>query len=286
MNTTFSTLLDSALERPGWQRGLMLIFAAGCVCALLYFLLLRPPIGQQQDAQRQNAELNLSVKQQQSSLLLQPSLAELSRQLGALSTQSEARILLLDNVSAPLRLSKSTLVQWQPVESPHVEATNMPKIERANLRLTSDFKGLMVLMQALLADRAAPALSQLDVKAQNSGLDAQLSLMSEGLFAQVPDAPGAIAEVTRDPFSRAAVVNCPDSHRDFTDVVLGGVIGNNEQRQGWVLWPGLGWQKVSKGWRDEQSGWQIGAVEKTQLVFDLNQPPCMAQQYRLGLLPQ
>jgi len=286
MNPTLSTLLDRGLEQPCLQRALMLLSAAGCVCVSLYFLLLRTPIQLQQEAQRQSRELTSSIKQQQRTLLLQPSLAQWLQQLSVLSAQRETRAPLLDKVSEPLRVSKSTLVQWQPAVGTHPEVSNEPAIERANLMLTSDFNGLILLMRALLTDRAAPALSQLAVKTQNTGLDVRLSLMSETLLAQVPDSLKASVQITRDPFSRAAVANCPDSRRDFSDVVLGGVIGNSEQRQGWILWPGLGWQKASVGWRDERSGWQIGAVEKTQLVFSLNQPPCMAQQYRLGLPPQ
>lgn len=286
MTHVFSARFNQALERPGWQWGVMLSLGCGCLCVSLYFLMLRTPLQQQSDEKRQGIELQLNVQQQMRALLLQPPLADILRQHSVWRAQVEERIPLLDTLSEPLRVSKSTLLQWQPLKQGTTGVINSEVMEKGELTLTSDFSGLLVLLRNLLAGPAAPALSELELNAQDGVLDVRFSLAAEERRVQVMPAFEPSGDVVRDPFSAAAVASCPDVSGTLSDVVLGGVIGHSEQWQGWMLWPGLGWQKAAVGWRDEQTGWEVGAVESAQVIFDLHQPSCVVQQHRLSLYRQ
>jgi len=282
MKTAFSRAFTQMMERPVWQQWGMQISGVLTLLGLLYFLMLKTPLQQLQQEQQRAAILRESVSGQQRRLLTQPSLAALLRQQATFASGKTVNVTLMEKIAGPLRQSASTLVQWQPEQHVPVGAGGV-KDERGRLTLQSDFKGLLSLMGGLLDDPAAPFFSQLQLHAEKSFLNITFSLAAENITSAAFLPLLAADAVGRDPFSSMANSACSDTHDAFSEVILGGVVGDTEHHQGWVLWPGRGWQKVAVGWRDELSGWQAVAVESAQISFDLQQPPCAARQHTLAL---
>lgn len=282
MSNAFVSAVDRLLDQPAWQRLLLLaLFSAGCG-VLLYLLLLSSGLQQQRQGRQKNADLQQKIFQQQKTLIMQPALAVLLQQQSLLISRQDRAKVLLEQITTPLRESKSTLVKWLPTASDPASSA----VEQGSLSVRADFNGLLTLMRQLIDSPGSPTFSQLSLQAAHASLDVQLMLTAEALKPMNFATVAGFARIERDPFLAAKIAPCPDPTRSFKDVVLGGVMGNAEQLHGWLRWPGTGWQKVSPGWRDSASGWQVDSVERGWVIFDLDHPNCDRQIFKLRLNDQ
>lgn len=284
MNHALLSTFDRALDQPVWNRILMLALLSGACGALLYFLLLSSSLQQRQEGQQQNADLQQAILQQQTNLLTQPALAVLLQQQRPLLASREFQpITLLEQITAPLRESKSILVKWLPEESGVSPPQDEPEAERGSLSVKASFNDLMRLMSELADGPNSPSLDQLNLQAGSGQLDVRFSLTAESFKPKALTGMKSWENIVRDPFAAATSASCPDPVHSFKGVLLAGIIGSGEQRQGWLMWPGAGWQKASPGWRDGASGWQVDAVTPGSVLFDLDHPPCATQRFKLQL---
>ena len=284
MNQALLSAFDHALEQPVWNRILMLLLLGGACCGLLYFFLLSAALQQRQEARQQSADLQQGVLQQQKTLLTQPALAVLLQQLKPLVASSEQQpVALLEQIAAPLRESKSTLVQWQPAERGVSHQPDKPSAEQGSLSVKASFEALMELMRQLADNPNAPSWHQLSLRAVGGQLEARFDLTAERLRPKLLAEHKKSESGVRDPFAPTQSASCPDPAHSFKGVLLGGIIGSGDQRKSWLMWPGVGWQKASTGWRDAASGWRVDLVTPREVLFDLDQPPCAAQQFTLQL---
>lgn len=284
MNQALLSAFDHALEQPVWNRILMLLLLGGACGGLLYFFLLSAALQQRQEARQQHADLQQAVLQQQKTLLTQPALAVLLQQQRPLLASSEQQpVALLEQIAAPLRESKSTLVQWQPAELGVSHQPDKPSAEQGSLSVKASFEALMALMRQLADSPNAPSWHQLSLRAAGGQLEARFDLTAERLRPELLTGHKKSESWVRDPFAPTQSASCPDPAHSFKGVLLGGIIGSGDQRKSWLMWPGVGWQKASAGWRDAASGWRVNDVTPRGVLFDLDQPPCAAQQFTLQL---
>jgi hypothetical protein len=284
MNQALLSAFDHALDQPVWNRILMLLLLGGACCGVLYFFLLSAALQQRQEAHQQSADLQQAALQQQKTLLTQPALAVLLQQLKPLVASSEQQpVALLEQIAAPLRESKSTLVQWQPAERGVSLQPDKPSAEQGSLSVKASFEALMVLMRQLADSPNAPSWHQLSLRAVGGQLEARFDLTAERLRPKLLAEHKKSKSGVRDPFAPTQSASCPDPIHSFKGVLLGGIIGSGDQRKSWLMWPGAGWQKTSTGWRDAATGWRVDAVTPREVLFDLDQPPCAAQQFSLQL---
>lgn len=282
MNNALLSAFDRALDQPVWNRILMLaVLSAGC-CALLYFFLLSAVLQQRQAGRQQNAGLQQAILQQQKTLLTQPALAVLLQQQRPLVAGRERQpVALLEQMTAPLRESKSTLVKWLPAEGGVSSLQGEPEVEQGNLSVKASFNDVMRLMSQLADGPNSPSLDQLSLRAGDGHLDVRFYLSAESVKPKVLTTDKDREGIVRDPFTPAKSASCPDPAHSFKGVLLGGIIGSSGQRQSWLRWPDAGWQKASPGWRDGASGWRVDTVTPASVLFELDHPPCVIQQFKL-----
>lgn len=284
MNQALLSAFDHALDQPVWNRILMLLLLGGACGGLLYFFLLSAALQQRQEARQQSADVQQAVLQQQKALLTQPALAVLLQQLKPLVASSEQQpVALLEQIAAPLRESKSTLVQWQPAERGVSLQSDKPSEEQGSLSVKARFEAFMVLMRQLADSPNAPSWHQLSLRTVGGQLEARFDLTAERLRPELLRENKKSESSARDPFAPTQSASCPDPIHSFKGVLLGGIIGSGDQRKSWLMWPGAGWQKASTGWRDAATGWRVNDVTPRGVLFDLDQPPCAAQQFSLQL---
>lgn len=280
MSNIFSLFFSQMMERPRWQQWALWIAGGLTLWFLLYLTMLKAPIRELQQGLQDAEALQKSLSAQQRSLLEQPSLNELLQQLALLKPVSSAGITLVDKIAGPLHRSAGTLLQWQP------EAGGVENEERGTLTFRSDFKGVLALLTGLLNDPAAPVVRQLQLRAEKPLLHITLALAEEPFYSPIFSALSTAEGVERDPFSAQDIEDCSDNANTLRDVTLGGMISDTEHQQGWMLWPGRGWQPAEVGWRDDQSGWQVVAVGNGQITFNLQREPCAEKQHSLTLSRQ
>src|SRR5471030_101589 len=275
MSNTFSLLFSQMMQRPRWQQWALWIACGLGLLSLLYFMMLKAPRQQLQQGLQDAEALQKGLSAQQRSLLEQPSLNELLQQQALLKPVSAAGKNVVDKIAGPLRQSTGTLLQWEP------EAGGGENEERGTLTFRSDFKGVMVLLTELLNDPAAPVVRQLQLRVEKPLLHITLALAEEPFYSPIFSALSTDVGVNRDPFSVQDIEVCSDNANSLRDVTLGGMISDAEHQQGWMLWPGRGWQPAEVGWRDDQSGWQVVAVGNGQITFNLQRAPCAEKQHTL-----
>lgn len=280
MSNTFSLMFSQMMERPRWQQWVLWIAGGLTLVCLLYLTMLKAPLRQLQQGLQDAEVLQKSLSAQQRSLLEQPSLNELLQQQALLKPVSSAGVTLVDKIAGPLRQSAGTLLQWQP------EAGAIENEERGTLIFRSDFKGMLGLLTGLLNDPAAPVVRQLQLRAEKPLLHITLALAEEPFYSPFFSPLSTTVGVNRDPFSAQDIEVCAENANPLRDVILGGMISDTEHQQGWILWPGRGWQPAEVGWRDDPSGWQVVAVGNGQITFKLQRAPCAEKQHTLTLSRQ
>ncbi|GBU12327.1 hypothetical protein AwEntero_09280 [Enterobacterales bacterium] len=280
MINALSLAFSQMIERPRWQQWALCMVGALSLLSVLYFMMLKSPLQQLQQGLQDAETLRKNLSGQQHRLLIQPSLNELLQQQAHLKPLSFAGATLVEKIAEPLRQSAGTLLHWQP------EAASVENEERGTLTFQSDFRGLLGLLKALLDDPVAPVVRQLQLRGEKSLLHITLSLVEEPFYSPTFVAFSTVFGGDRDPFSAKDIEVCSDNADTFRDVILGGIISDTEHQQGWMLWPGRGWQPAEVGWRDVQSGWQIVAVGNEQVGFNLRRAPCAEKQHWLMLSRQ
>lgn len=286
MRNTFSLAFGRMMERPLWQQWALWIAGGLCLLSLLYLMMLKTPLQQRQQGLQDAVVLRKSIADQQRDLLVQPSLNGLLQQQALVKLNSSAGESLIEKIAGPLRQSAGTLLQWQPETSTLSPVTDIKNEERGSLIFSSDFNGLLALLRELLNDPAAPVVRQLQLQAEKSLLHITLSLAAEPFYSPTFATLSVADSVNRDPFSAQDIDACPDNADIFRDVILGGVISDAQHQQGWMLWPGRGWQQAAVGWRDDHSGWEVVAVENGQIRFNLQRASCAGKQHTLALTRQ
>jgi len=283
VENVFSRLFSQMMERPRWQQWALLIAGGLGLFGLLYLAMLKTALQQLEQGQQEADTLQQNVINQQRRLLLQPSLNDLLRERALLITDKTTRMPLVDKIAGPLRQSAGTLLQWQPEARAIEPVSGNQHEERGSLTLIADFKGLLVLLRGLLNEPSAPVLGQLQLHTEKPLLHITLSLAAEPLRSSAFTPAPVVEGINRDPFSARDLEVCSENSNVFMNVILGGVIGDGLHQQGWMLWPGRGWQPVKAGWRDDSSGWQVAAVENRLVMFNLLRPPCAEKQHMLAL---
>lgn len=284
MNNALLSTFGRALDQPVWNRILMLVVLSMGCGALLYFLLLSAPLQQRQAGRQHNADLQQAVLQQRKALLMQPALAVLLQQQRLFAASREPQpVALLEQITVPLRESKSTLVKWLPAERGASSLQEEPEVEQGSLSVKASFYDVLRLMSQLAEGPNSPSWDQLSLQAGDGHLDVRLYLTAESVKPKTLTENLRHEHGVRDPFASAKTAVCPDPVHSFKGVLLAGIIGSGGQRQSWLMWPSAGWQKASTGWRDGATGWQVESITPGSVLFDLDHPPCATQRFTLQL---
>lgn len=305
MRTEYLNLVYRWMEKPARQLLLLTAAIMTFVCFSLYYLMLSGLRIQQRQLVDNLDRIGIDVVHQQRTLLLQPPYARLIAQTmpsamqqatSTAATAATVAVSLAVQIAEPLEKSAGKLLHWLPmdagVRAVSSSSTNSlssmadKQVKRGEMLMQTDFRGLTDFLRRLLTADNPTFIDQFSLHNENSVLNVGLRLSSGSGYvshvvkdAKFPDFP------SRDPFSPQSLNLCNDNSSLFNQVVLGGVMGSEKDRKGWLMFPGSIWKKASEGELIGHEGWQVDSVTEHQVTLRLSDPPC-ADSQKVVRLPQ
>ena len=274
MTRLLAERLEPLMEKPGWQRALILIAFLLVLIFLMYLAAVRGMWQQLQTLTHDIASAQQGISRTQAALLRLPPLEHLQRELKHHAQVERQSLPLEQQFAQPLQASQARLIRWQPVP----DAKAQPEGE---LELQASFTGLMDFLYAMQQGSQHPALSELSLHTNDAGLVVSV------LLTQTPDAEKT-TELTqavvarRDPFAAPQSSACA-SVLQAADWTLSGVSQTGDLRSGWLLSPDGQWSKVETGTRFGTPPWTVELLSASQVALTLSDARCGVQRQILRL---
>lgn len=275
MTVLLSERLEPLMEKPGWQRALILTGVMLALVMMLYLFGLRGMWQQQEELKGQIATTQRGVSQAQVTLLRAPSLDSLESELQGGMARQHTTVSLAQHFAQPLKDSQARLVRWQPASG---EKTD----QQGDLHLQLTFSGLTHFLYVLLQQPEHPAFSELSVHADDAGLNASVQLTRAEETSVFTDKVAAVA-AQRDPFGKPGPSFCTGLS-PATEWILSGVSHAQGKQSGWLLSANGLWVKVESGSQFGTPQWTVETLDASQIALRFSDTRCGIQRQviRLG----
>jgi len=270
MTSLLSQRIGPLMEKPGWQRVLILVVGVLILLLIFYLFGLRGIWRQHEELALQIATEQHVVLQSQAALLLMPSLKSLERELQESTALRQTGLPLAQQFAQPLKDSQAKLIRWQPASGAQGE-----------LHMQLSFRAMTHFLYALLQRPGHPVFSELSMHTSVTGLNASVLLTQTSYGRELTEDAVAVEE-ERDPFNVPEPSSCLDNS-PVARWVLSGITHVEGRPFGWLLSPDGLWSKVEPGSQIGTPLWTVAALDNRQVELTFKDVRCGAQRQVIQL---